>query len=373
VSVGSLMLVIYERGIAGRPPVAKSASTTVTEPGGALALRARKSIRIAKGINLNLSKSGVGISAGPRGLRYSVHSSGRRTASAGLPGTGVGYQKSWTAGSGRSPSGHAGTLAPAPKPGLFAPAYEKAFHKAVQTYAGGDLHGAIALFRSSSEKDSADRAVSDDLLAGLLSVQAGDEAAAIPFLEKVVGSDRELPDGLMTKYVAEAFISVVVTDNVSVAVPFGSLAAALVLAQCYRRGGRSEEAIGLLQQLHAVDADAVITLHLCSMLLAAHSYDEVVELAAGTTNTNDVTAELCVLLARALAAKGLNEAALAACKEALRSTKRDSGTLTDARYVRAITYERLGKRAQARKDLELIYASDPGYRDVRQRLEDTSY
>ena len=94
---------------------------------------------------------------------------------------------------------------------------------------------------------------------------------------------------------------------------------------------------------------SVITLDLSSMLLAAQSYDEVVELAAGTNNTDDVSAELCVLLARALAAKGLNEAALAACKEALRSKKRNSGTLTDARYVRAITYERLGKpRRRAR-------------------------
>jgi tetratricopeptide (TPR) repeat protein len=338
-----------------------------------VALRARKSIRIAKGVRLNLSKSGVGMSVGSEGMRYSVHSSGRRTASASLPGTGVGYQKSWKAGSGGGAMGQAGpSLARAPKPGLFAPAYEKAFHKAVQTYVGGDLQGAIALFRQSAEKDSSDRAVSDDLFAGLLSVQAGDEASAVPFLEKVVGSDHELPDELMSKYLEGAEIALKVTDNVSVTVPFGSLAAALVLAQCYRDGGRSEEATGVLQQLHAVDAGPIAMLVLCSMLLAEQSYDEVVELTAGTTNTDDVSAELCVLLARALAAKGLNDAALAACREALRSKKRGSGTLIDARYVRAVTYERLGKRVQARKDLELIYASKPGYRDVRQRLEGAS-
>jgi tetratricopeptide (TPR) repeat protein len=303
-------------------------------------------------------------------MRYSVHSSGRRTASVGLPGTGLGYQESWKAGSSGGQS--AQMLPPAPKPGLFAPAYEKAFHKAVQTYAAGDLQGAVELFRAAAEKDSSDRAFSDDLFAGLLSVQAGDKAAAVPFLEKVVGSDHELPDELMAKYLEGAAIKLKVSDNVSVTVPFGSLAAALVLAQCYRDDGRSEEAMGLLQQLHAVDADPVIALDMCSTLLAEQGYDEVVELAAGTTNTDDVSAELCVLLARALAAKGLNEAALAACKEALRSKKRSTGTLNDARYVRAITYERLGKRAQARKDLELIYVSEPGYRDVRQRLEATS-
>jgi tetratricopeptide (TPR) repeat protein len=163
----------------------------------------------------------------------------------------------------------------------------------------------------------------------------------------------------MLKYVPDAAISVGVTDNVSVVVPFSSLAAALVLAQCYHDAGRTDEAIGLLQQLHAIDSDPVIRLRMCELLLSARGYDEVVELAAGTSNEDDVSAELCVLLARALAAKGLHDAALAACKEALRSKQRPSGTLNDALYVRAITYDRLGKHAQARKDLEIIYASEP--------------
>jgi tetratricopeptide (TPR) repeat protein len=337
-------------------------------------LRARKSIRIAKGVSLNLSKTGVGMSVGPRGLRYSVHSSGRRTATAGLPGTGLGYQESWRAPGGRSATRNAAPiLTRPPKPGLFAPAYEKAFYKAAKTYAAGDLHGAIVLFRTSAEEDRSDRAVSDDLFAGLLLVQAGDNAAAIPFLEKVVGSNHELPDELMAKYLEEAAIQLRVTSNVSVTLPFGSLAAALVLADCYRDRGRSEEAIGLLQQLHAIDPDPVVTLDLCSMLLTERSYDEVVELSAGIANSDDVSAELCVVLARALSAKGLNDGALAACKEALRSKKRNNGTLTDARYVRAIAYERIGKRGQARKELELIYTTEPGYRDVRQRLDAAPY
>jgi tetratricopeptide (TPR) repeat protein len=210
-------------------------------------------------------------------MRYSVHSSGRQTASVGLPGTGLGYQESWKAGSAGAASSQ--KVAPAPKPGLFAPAHEKAFHKAVQTYAAGGLHGAIALFRAAAEKDSSNRAASDDLFAGLLSVEAGDQGAAVPFLEKVVGSDHELPDELMAKYLEDAAIRLKVTNNVSVTVPFGSLAAALVLAECYRADGRTEDAMGLLQQLHAVDAGPVIALDMCSTLLAEQSYDEVVELA----------------------------------------------------------------------------------------------
>jgi hypothetical protein len=69
-----------------------------------MGFRMRKSMKIAPGVRLNVSKSGVGASVGGRGGRYSVHSSGRRTISAGsgiVPG--VYYQKS--AAGGRSRTG----------------------------------------------------------------------------------------------------------------------------------------------------------------------------------------------------------------------------------------------------------------------------
>lgn len=58
-----------------------------------MGLQFRKRIKICKGVNLNLSKTGVGVSVGTKGARYSMHSSGRRTATVGLPGTGLYYTK----------------------------------------------------------------------------------------------------------------------------------------------------------------------------------------------------------------------------------------------------------------------------------------
>lgn len=52
-------------------------------------IRLQRRIRIAPGIRLNLSKSGIGISAGVRGLRLGLDSHGRPYGSAGLPGTGL--------------------------------------------------------------------------------------------------------------------------------------------------------------------------------------------------------------------------------------------------------------------------------------------
>lgn len=56
-----------------------------------MGLRMRKSIKLAKGVRLNLGKTGASVSFGTRGLRYTIHSSGRRTETIGIPGTGISY------------------------------------------------------------------------------------------------------------------------------------------------------------------------------------------------------------------------------------------------------------------------------------------
>lgn len=57
-----------------------------------MGFRFRRSVRIAPGIRLNLSKSGVGVSAGPSGARVGVGPRGVH-GSLGIPGTGLHYRK----------------------------------------------------------------------------------------------------------------------------------------------------------------------------------------------------------------------------------------------------------------------------------------
>lgn len=71
-----------------------------------MGLRMRKSISICKGVRLNVGKKGVGLSFGTKGLRYSINSSGRRTTTIGMPGTGISYSTS-SGGSRRNYSSNA--------------------------------------------------------------------------------------------------------------------------------------------------------------------------------------------------------------------------------------------------------------------------
>lgn len=63
-----------------------------------MGLRFHKSISICKGVKVNLSKSGVGLSLGTKGAHYSVNTSGRRQATFGIPGTGISYVKTFSGG-----------------------------------------------------------------------------------------------------------------------------------------------------------------------------------------------------------------------------------------------------------------------------------
>lgn len=56
-----------------------------------MGFRFRRSVKIAPGVRLNFSKKSTSVSFGGKGARYTVSSTGRQTASVGIPGTGLSY------------------------------------------------------------------------------------------------------------------------------------------------------------------------------------------------------------------------------------------------------------------------------------------
>lgn len=57
-----------------------------------MGFRFQRRVNLGAGFRLNLSKSGIGFSWGIPGLRIGRNARGRRTASVGVPGTGVSYR-----------------------------------------------------------------------------------------------------------------------------------------------------------------------------------------------------------------------------------------------------------------------------------------
>ena len=351
-----------------------------------MSIRFRRSIKIAPGVKVNLTKTGVGMTVGPRGAHYSVHSSGRVTRSVGLPGTGLYYQSRTSvqkapsvqkARTGRAQAAHAPALTPViepshmvPKPGFLASAAEKAYHRGVLAHLTGDNETCVASFEQVLASQPATS--SAHLFAGVALANLNQASRAVKHLEAVVQS-AGLGDSLHLKYLPPAIftisLGIKITEGLTARVAASELGTALLLAELYQTEGRLEEAIGLMHQIFEVHADPLVRLSLCDLLLADKDYPGVIETAAGVVNDSDVAVETLHIRAAAQIALGQDAGAFDSFREALAKTSgRDPHLLLGVRYDRALAYEQVGQPAKGRADLERIYAADPTYEDVAARL-----
>jgi tetratricopeptide (TPR) repeat protein len=324
---------------------------------------------------MNLGKKSASLSFGGRGFRYTVSTTGRTTQSMGIPGTGVSYVSS---SSGRrsvsTRNAAGGALPPRPpelvKPGLLSPGYEKRFYEGLQAYLVQDFAKAKRAFEAASAGDS--RNVSDELFAGIVANALGNQAKAIGYMERVVASATELPDQLMRKYLANASVQlqVSITAQTMVLVEPSSLGAALMLAELYQGSNRLEEAIGILEQLEEEEPDNILLkLSLCDLLYEDEDFEGILDVATEVENDSDEALGCLILKAKALLKMGMASAGVSVLNDCLKRTKRDSELLKEARYARAEAYASTGKPAMARKDWERLYAADPKYRDVGDKLK----
>ncbi len=339
-----------------------------------MGFRIQKSIRLGKLLRLNISKSGIGISAGVPGLRIGT---GPRGAyfSAGLPGTGLSYRQKISSNR-KSDSANLSAKSKAqaappetPSPGFFAPRHEKKLAKGLEDYEAGQEDAALEHFLDAAP-DEPGAAI---LAATILAEREGGEYQAIELLEGVVQSDGEFPTPLMEKYLASTKIGINITPNVNVSVPVDGLAATLLLVELYQSNRRIREAIALLEEVAELANEPVLILSLCELYASREIWDGIIDRARQVEPVDDVTLEIVIYYGRAMQEKGLHEAAISVFSKALRKKKdRNPQLLREAAYWRAISYQEQGKRSQAQKEFELLYAEDPNFRDVAQRLADFS-
>ena len=202
-----------------------------------MGIRFRRSIGIAPGVRLSVSKTGFGMSAGIPGARYSVHTSGRRTTSVGVPGTGVSYVSTEMGGRPRSggstwaDSISSGTQAPVyatgvqaaavlPKAGLFAGSGEKRYREGLVAYLSDDKATAAKAFEAALADEPT--ATSAHLLAAI-SIDDTELPRVIHHLESVVTTTDRFPDKLMTKFLpagrSELTLGVKVTELITARIP----------------------------------------------------------------------------------------------------------------------------------------------------------
>ena len=79
-----------------------------------MGFRFRKSVKIAPGVRVNIGKKSASVSVGPKGMKQTFSTTGRKTTTVGIPGSGLSYSSSSKMGGGsRSGNTGSGVLTPA--------------------------------------------------------------------------------------------------------------------------------------------------------------------------------------------------------------------------------------------------------------------
>jgi len=337
-----------------------------------MAFRFWRRIRLAPGVTLNLSKSAASLSFGPRGAKYTISPRGNR-ATAGIPGTGLFYTMR-DPGAGRGQE--RGASAPMVRARdrltlgffqrLITPAAERAFVDGLKALNEGDDSEALVLLdRSASLADAA-------WLAGMLHLKSENFDQAERCLLDALERRHEL-DSLFSKHGVNATISLPITPDISAHVRPRERGTLLALVEVYQLQGRSGDALIRLDQLLDLDkSDPVVLLSFAELALD-HPKPEhlrrIAELSASVENETPVHTALLLYRARALVSLGLPGAAIDVLTLALRRRKdRPDELLRQVRYERALLYDGQRRQAQARREFERIYAEDPGFEDVAERL-----
>jgi tetratricopeptide (TPR) repeat protein len=323
-----------------------------------MGFRMRKSMRVAPGVRLSVSKSGVGASVGGKGGRYSVHSSGRRTTTVGsgiVPG--VYYQSSKSGGSRSRAATQQAAPPPSPhKPGMFAPKGEKELYKAVKAQDVKAIKSVGVYYK--------DFQLPSYSLAGLMML-TDDPKEAEQLLSEVFATGKDPAEDKFVSTYLFTRLELSLAQGVTAELPVNRDAVGLALAELKQDRGDLHDAIDVIEQLEPTTYSAV---SLAELYAQTERWDDVIELTEGMKNEEDASALLCVFRGQAFRKQGFHDAAHEALKEALRSRSRAAPIRHMALAERAQNYLAQGKKGMARKDLERILAEDSSYDGVREKL-----
>ena len=334
-----------------------------------MSFRFWRRIRIAPGVTMNLSKSTASLSFGPRGAKYTISPRGNRIT-AGLPGTGLFYTV-------HEP--RIGTSAIAPLVAqrdklnlgffrrLFTPADERALVDGLKAMNAGDDLAALKEFEKAVDLPDA------SWFAGMLRFKREEFGPARRHLEAALGGLDRL-GGLLEKYGIDALVTFPVTPEVDAHARPRERGTRLALVEIAQFEDDHAQAMGHIERLlQLAPDDPVVLLSFAELALdgtANHErLERVIAMTAGVVNNTPLETALLLYRGRALAHLGLANAAIEVFTLALRRRKdRADDLLRKLRYDRAVLYDQVGRKGLARRELERIYAEEPGFEDVRARL-----
>jgi tetratricopeptide (TPR) repeat protein len=342
-----------------------------------MTVRFRRSMKIAPGVRINFNTHSTSLSLGPRGAHYTMSSTGRRTVSAGIPGTGLyAYETvnpkraSTTRQSKSAPQDLESFDGPVPKPALLASRYEKDFFTFLNDVYGATppLDSKTIVAKAKELRDKHEELIYPlNLIAYFYIVNDDEYEDKVIEMGQHLWNDREraFSDGIVLKYFKGIRPVTRITEGISATEILNQQQFGLFWAEVLQAHEKYTEALDVL---HELSATQIVAVSMADIELAQKDYDAVFETTNEITNEDDATAILLVQRAIAFREKKLFDASLECLKQALAKKSRSQAMLNRAHLERALTYKAMNKPAQARKDLELVLVNEPANEEVQKLL-----
>jgi hypothetical protein len=315
---------------------------------------------------MTVTPRGVGVSAGPRGAKLSVHSSGRVTQTVSIPGSGISHTTTFRP-SARPPGGSAAPTSPSrpsqptsATPGLIAPKWEKQLW--------------TVTIRRPSSSDIADVAKLDPrshhVVAFLETVMDLLPSADLPSARRRVEwlwSSEYDParDPFLNRYMPELTIVLSLTAEITAALPADRDALGLLLAELRQATGDVAQAIDCVESLTPSSPTAV---SLAELYASQGRWMEIVDLTNDLENDDDLLTYLSIQRGVAFRELRMFDAARESFKRALAPRSRPAVLRHLALVERGHCYLAEGKRAMARKDFQKVLAENANYPNLADHL-----
>jgi len=292
---------------------------------------------------------------------------------AGLPGTGLFYTVHDRKRAGRGGATPASRVPQRDrlKLGFFqrlmTPAEERRFIDGIRALNEGDQDAALAALEEASDLPDA------AWMAGMIRLRREEFDRAKAHFRHALSRLGNLGT-LFGKYEIAAQASLPITSDIFAHVFPRERGTRLALVEIAQLQGRHDDAKAHVERLLEIDpTDPVVLLSFAELALETPEdralMDRVVRATVHVENETPVDTAILLYRGKALAALGLPDAAIDVFTLANRRRKdRPEALLHQIRYDRAVLYHETGQRARARQEFERIYAADPGFEDVAERL-----
>lgn len=340
-----------------------------------MSLRFRRSMKLIPGVRLNFNKDSIGLSVGVKGAHYTVNSKGRRTISAGIPGTGL-YSVE-TLSSGRKTRSTSAPL-PAlsnvrtgpPAPGLFARKDERALNSFlldIYNYESTDTPQEVVDKAAILKANFPGLSPAADLITFLHGVTDDVKNVDLELLGKDLWTNRAtyFNHPLVEKYFDGLKPAAQITRGISTNEIYNAQTLGFIYAELLQGKEKFDEALEVLNQMIPTQ---LVAISIADIEITKKQFDDAIETTEDVENDDDATAMLLVLRGIAFREKGMNDASLECLKRAISHKDRSEGLIHRALFERSETYMRLGKKAMAIKDLEKILVDEAKYPEVEEKL-----